>query len=144
MNAPDFWDNQEEANKLMKELKFLKGCTEPFKDGLQKLAELNELIELSEGEAEFLEQIEAELKTLHTETDRLELQAILSGEFDRCNAIFSINAGAGGTESCDWASMLLRMYTRWVELKEFTCEVIDTLYGEEAGIKSAPSDFFPR
>ena len=136
MNAPNFWDNQDAANKLMKDLKFLKGTVEPFKSGLDKVVELDELLELSEGDQEFLDQIQTELQTLQVDTDKLELQTILSGEFDRCNAIFSINAGAGGTESCDWASMLLRMYTRWADEKEYTVNTVDILSGEEAGIKS--------
>ena len=136
MNAPHFWDNQDAANALMKELKYLKGCVEPFENGLHKLAELDELIELSGDDPEYLTQIQKEIDHLQTDTDHLELQAVLSGEFDRCNAILSINAGAGGTESCDWASMLMRMYTRWADEKGYTVRTLDILTGEEAGIKN--------
>ena len=131
MNVPNFWEDQEAANKLMKDLKFLKGCVEPFKNGLEKLTELEELIELSQDEPEYLAQIEQEIKALRQDSDKLELQTILSGEFDRCNAIFSINSGAGGTESCDWANMLLRMYTRWCDEKGYVVKTVDILQGEE-------------
>jgi len=100
------------------------------------LTELDELIELSEDEPEYLEQIQGEIETLQKDAEKLELQTILSGEFDRCNAILSINSGAGGTESCDWANMLLRMYTRWCDEKGYTVKTVDILQGEEAGIKS--------
>jgi len=76
------------------------------------------------------------MELLLRETERLSLQALLGGEFDKNSAILSINAGAGGTESCDWASMLLRMYCRWAEKKGYKIKMIDTLYGEEAGIKN--------
>ncbi len=136
MSQPNFWDDSEQSNKLMKELKYIKSCVDPFKNGLEKLTELKELLDVSEGDQEFLKQIETELTTLEKTVDELELKTILSGQFDRNNAILSINAGAGGTESCDWASMLLRMYTRYADEKGFTVRTIDILSGEEAGIKN--------
>ncbi len=136
MSAPDFWDNSEYANKLMKELRYLNSCVSPFKESLKKLEDVRELLELSKDEPDFLTQLSQEIDSLDKDVSRLELNALLSGQFDRNNAILSINAGAGGTESCDWASMLLRMYTRWAENKGYNVKMVDMLPGEEAGIKS--------
>jgi len=136
MSAPGFWDDQERANKLLKELKYCKSRLDPFQKSQKRLADLEELTELSAGDDEMLQQIAAELTTLVQDVDRLEVQSFLSGEFDRNNALLSINAGAGGTESCDWANMLLRMYTRWADENEYTVRTLDILPGEEAGIKS--------
>lgn len=136
MSRPNFWDDSAGANKVMRDLKYLKGCVEPFDRAKAKLSDVKELVEISQEDADFLDHIQKELDQLEAEVDRLEIQSFLAGPFDRNNAILSINAGAGGTESCDWASMLLRMYTRWAD--ENNCEVktLDILAGEEAGIKS--------
>ena len=136
MSAPDFWDDSNHANKLMKELRYLNSCVNPFKESVKRLEDIRELAELLKQEPEFLSQVADELDSLNEEVNRLELSAVLSGQFDRNNAILSINAGAGGTESCDWASMLLRMYTRWAESRRFNVKMVDMLPGEEAGIKS--------
>jgi peptide chain release factor 2 len=136
MSQSDFWDDQDNANKLMRELKFLKSTVEPFRDSAKRLTDLGELIEISEGESDFLSQVESEIVSLEKVVDSMELQAILSGPFDNSNAILSINAGAGGTESCDWVSMLMRMYLRWADLHEADAKVIDILHGEEAGVKN--------
>ena len=87
-------------------------------------------------DAEMVEEVENELKEFMEEFDRVKIGTLLSGEYDRCNAVIKINAGAGGTESCDWSSMLYRMYSRWAESKGFQTEVLDYLDGDEAGIKS--------
>lgn len=137
MNQPNFWEDQDAANKLMRDLKYLKGCVEPYRNGEEKLLELKELAEISEDDAEMLEQIRDELKGLQDSLDKLEVQLMLSGPFDRNNVILSINAGAGGTESCDWANMLLRMYTRFADECGYSCNMVDVLPGEEAGIKNA-------
>jgi len=136
MNAPHFWDDQARSNKVMKELKYLKSCVEPFEKTIKKLKELNELLDLSEGDEEFISQIKKELEVIEAEVNATETRSILAGPFDRNNVILSINAGAGGTESCDWASMLLRMYTRWAEANNAKVKLIDMLQGEEAGVKS--------
>jgi len=141
MNAPDFWNDTDKSNKLMKELKYLKGCVDPFVEGTKKLNELRELAEISEDEEDLLTQIKEELAVLEAETNKTEIQSILGGPFDCNNAILSINAGAGGTESCDWANMLLRMYTRWGDNHGHKVTVLDILSGEEAGIKSATLGF---
>lgn len=136
MAASDFWSDQTAANKVLSELKYCKSCVEPFEKSLKKLEDLKELAELSEGDEDMLSQVEAELAELTGDVQKLETNAFLSGQFDRSNVIFSINAGAGGTESCDWASMLLRMYVRWAESKGFKVQTVDILPGEEAGIKN--------
>ena len=137
MSGPNFWDNSAQANKIMRELKYLKNCVEPFEHGTRRLEDIRELAALSRDDREFLGQVEEELGRLEAEVDKLELQIILSGQFDASNAILSINAGAGGTESCDWANMLLRMYTRWAEDNHCKVKVLDILAGEGAGIKNA-------
>ena len=137
MTQPDFWDDANRANKIMRELKYLKGCVEPFEQSSGKLNELKEILEISKGEQDMLAQIAGELVALGADVDAVEIQSILGGPFDKNNVILSINAGAGGTESCDWASMLLRMYTRWADMHQCRVKLIDELHGEEAGIKSA-------
>ena len=137
MNESNFWDDQASANKVMKELKYLKSCVEPFENNYKKIKDFNELLVLSGDDQEMIAQIKAEVDTLAKEIEQLEIQSFLSGSFDKSNAILSINAGAGGTESCDWASMLLRMYTRWAEEHKFSVKCLDILAGEGAGIKNA-------
>ncbi len=136
MSAQNFWDDMTAANKLLGEMKYCKSCVEPYEKNVKKLEDLKELAELSGDDQGMLASIETEIAQIEQDVRKLEIQAFLSGEFDRNNVIFSINAGAGGTESCDWASMLLRMYTRWAEEKNFKIQVIDVLQGEEAGIKN--------
>jgi len=121
----------------MRELKYLKGCTEPFEQGFKKLEECKELAGIDKEDPEMLEQIQQELSLLEQDINAIEIQSILGGPYDRNNVILSINAGAGGTESCDWASMLLRMYTRWADFHQYKIKLIDELQGEEAGIKNA-------
>ncbi len=136
MNQPTFWDDSAHSNKLMRELKVLKSIVEPFEKFSKRLSDVRELTQISQDEPEFVRQIEDELNSLEKEIHAIEIQAILGGQFDRNNAILSINAGAGGTESCDWAQMLLRMYTRFADNKNFKLKVLDILSGEEAGIKN--------
>lgn len=136
MNDPAFWDNASQANKLMVELKYLKNCIGPLDQGVEKLQALKELAAISEDDPAFLEHIKQDLDSLEVTIGKLEIQTLLSGSFDRSSALLTINAGAGGTESCDWSSMLLRMYTRWAEEKKYKVKVLDILPGEEAGVKN--------
>lgn len=136
MNQPSFWDNSSHSNKLMRELKYLKGVAEPLNASVKKINDLKELLELSEDDEAMQQQIADELSAITSEVDKAELQSVLGGEFDRNNAILSINAGAGGTESCDWSNMLLRMYTRWADQHGYQVKTIDLLTGDEAGIKN--------
>jgi peptide chain release factor 2 len=136
MAESGFWDNSNESNKLMQELKGLKGIVEPFSSSEKRVAEALEFLELAAQDQDILKQLTDEAASLTETIGKLELQTLLSGEFDRNNAILSINAGAGGTESCDWASMLLRMYLRWAEMHGYQTQELDILQGEEAGIKN--------
>ncbi len=138
MEAPNFWDNPDRSNLLMKELKDLKGLKERY-DGLkQQYEDIFTLIEMGEDETDpaYCDEVQAEVDDFKAKFDELRISTLLTGEYDNCNAILRLNAGAGGTESCDWASMLYRMYTRWAERKGFTIEELDYLEGDEAGIKS--------
>ena len=137
MSQPEFWNDNAGANKWMQELKVLKLQVEPFERAEQKLKDLAELEEISAGDNTFLQQVGSDLDALGLEVGNIETQAILGGEFDKNNTILSINSGAGGTESCDWANMLLRMYTRFADSKGFQVKMLDILPGEEAGIKNA-------
>lgn len=136
MSLPNFWNDAKQANKLVRELKALKNTVEPFEIGLAKLNELKEFAAIADEDNALLTQIRADVQGLTKVAEELRVQTLLSGEFDRNNALLSINAGAGGTESCDWVNMLLRMYARWSDSKGFKSEVLDILVGEEAGIKN--------
>jgi len=134
---PDFWNNQQGTNKVIRELKILKSSIEPFirvERDVKGLQEIAEIAEVSDGESltSFIE----DLKKLERTLDKLEFNSILGEEDDSRDAILSINAGAGGTESCDWAGMLLRMYTKWAERNGYALQRLDFLPGEEAGIKN--------
>jgi len=138
MSESGFWQDTQTANKIVQELKELKSCIEPWQEQYKKYEELRELIEITDKEDEaFLKQIEHNLQTISEQIQDLELKAILSGEFDRTSAIVSINAGAGGTEACDWTDMLFRMYNRWAQSRGYKFQNTDLLPGEEAGIKNA-------
>ena len=136
MSQPNFWDNNAKANKVMRELKYLKSLVEPFENSLKKCSEFIELVDLSKDDPQMFGQIQVEVSQLTADVNALELKNLLSGLFDRNNAILSINAGAGGTESCDWVQMLLRMYTRFADENRFKVRTLDILNGEEAGIKN--------
>ncbi len=120
----------------MRELKVLKATVEPFEELGNQLDESRELAQISGDDKTMLTQIDDDLKRIEKKIDQLEITTVLNGEFDSNNAIISINAGAGGTESCDWARMLLRMYSRWTETKKFKVKTLDIFPGEEAGIKN--------
>ncbi|MGN0425395.1 MAG: peptide chain release factor 2 [Acetatifactor sp.] len=138
MEAPGFWDNPERSNLKMKELKNLKDTVAEC-NGLQtQYEDILTLIEMGyeENDEEMVVEIRQELDEFIRVFEELRISTLLSGEYDKDNAILKLNAGAGGTESCDWCSMLYRMYTRWAERKGFSIEVLDYLDGDEAGIKS--------
>lgn len=138
MEEPGFWDNPEESQKIMKELRNLEDVVKSY-EGLEKqYEEIQILIEMGyeENDPEVLPEIEESLKQFSASLEQMRISTLLSGEYDRNNAILRLNAGAGGTESCDWAEMLYRMYCRWADSKGFSTQVLDYLDGEEAGIKS--------
>ncbi|MFZ5801892.1 MAG: peptide chain release factor 2 [Candidatus Omnitrophota bacterium] len=135
---PGFWDKPQEAQATMDRLKVLKKTLDPWNHAWEKLHELKEFTDLlDENQEESLTDILGEIALLTKNIELLEFQRLLSGPLDKNNAIVSINAGAGGTESCDWASMLYRMYLRWADQRGYQIQSIDLMPGEEAGIKSA-------
>lgn len=138
MEDPGFWDNPDAANAKMRELKSLKDVSETYDGLVVKYDDIETLIEMGyeEEDAELIPEIRSELDSFIEVLEGIRIGTLLSGEFDKNNAILKLNAGAGGTESCDWASMLYRMYTRWAEKKGYSLEVLDYLDGDEAGIKS--------
>ena len=136
---PELWNNQERAQKLMKERQALMDALQSYENLRQSLQDNVELIELGEleNDTEVIADAEAALHTLAETAAQKELEALLNGEADRNDTFLELNAGAGGTESCDWASMLARMYMRWAESKGYQVELQSETPGEEAGIKSA-------
>ena len=139
MSDPAFWNDADGAREVIAEANSLKAWTDPWKRISGKVSDLTELAELLEGEddASMLEDWEREVDAIAGELESLELRNMLQGPDDHRDAILTIHPGAGGTESQDWAEMLLRMYGRWAEKKGFQVELLDRLEGEEAGIKSA-------
>ena len=138
MTAQGFWDNPEKAQSVVTSLSALKSIVEPIEQLKREVDDLPELLEmaLEESDQGELDQLENDLLDLLKRCSQIELQGLLSGPQDMKNCFFSIHAGAGGTESCDWASMLLRMYTRYFEDNKFKVEELDITPGEEAGIRS--------
>jgi peptide chain release factor 2 len=142
MAGESFWNNREQAQKLIDEGNSLRKKVEPLLKAEKQIEDFREMVELCEAEPE-AEQLKHEadmgrdLAKFSRELEHLELRVFLNGPHDKNNCILSINAGAGGTESCDWANMLLRMYQRWVEQRGWELEMTDALPGETAGIKSA-------
>ncbi len=138
MEAPDFWDDPERSQQLMKELKSKKDDVAIYHDLETMLEDIETLIEMGyeENDADLIPEIEEMMQEFSDRFESIRMKTLLSGEYDRDNAIVTLHAGAGGTESCDWASMLYRMYTRWASDKGYGVEVLDYLDGEEAGIKS--------
>src|SRR5580765_5844463 len=142
MAADNFWNNREQAQKLIDESNALRGKTEPLLKAEKQLEDFQVMVELGEAEPEaaqtkIQQELERDLAKFFKDLDSLELKVFLNGPHDRANCIMSINAGQGGTEACDWANMLLRMYQRWAESRGWKVEVTDALPGETAGIKSA-------
>ena len=138
MQAPGFWDDPEKSNQKMREAKNLKNTVETVRGLESQYEDIMTLIEMGyeDNDPEIIPDISEELETFKKTFEEIRVSTLLSGEYDRNNAILRLNAGAGGTESCDWCSMLYRMYTRWAERKGFALEVLDYLDGDEAGIKS--------
>ena len=138
MEEPDFWDDPERSQQMMKELKSLKDDKEIYENLETQMEAMETLIEMGyeENDPSVIEEIQATLDQFETDFEAIRMKTLLSGEYDKDDAIVKLNAGAGGTESCDWCGMLYRMYCRWAEKKGFSLEVLDYLDGDEAGIKS--------
>ena len=138
MEAPDFWDNAEISQKKMKELKDMKDDMETYQNLVTQMEDMETMIEMGyeENDPALIPEIQEMLDEFQKDFDNIRIKTLLSGEYDSENAIIKLNAGAGGTEACDWCGMLYRMYSRWADKKGFTLEVLDYLDGDEAGIKS--------
>lgn len=138
MEAPDFWDNVDKSQQVMKELKGLKDVCEKINNLQTNYEDIQTMLDLGyeENDPELIPEIEELFEAFEEQLEKLRISTLLSGEYDGDNAIVTLHAGAGGTESCDWVSMLYRMYVRWASSKGFTTEVLDYLDGEEAGIKT--------
>ena len=138
MEAPNFWDDPVVSQKKMKELKSMKDDVATYASLTTQFEDIETLIEMGyeENDPEVIPEIQELLDEFEASFENIRMKTLLSGEYDRDDAIVTLHAGAGGTESCDWASMLYRMYTRWAERKGFTIEELDFLDGDEAGVKS--------
>lgn len=137
MNAPGFWNNPQVAQEHGKRIKILKDLLLPYEKLMRRVQDLEDLIELTEEEdGSTIAELNAEYQDMQKNLDDFELRCTLSGEHDAANCFLNIHPGAGGTESCDWASMLMRMYLRYVERSGWKAEIVDFQEGEEAGIKN--------
>ncbi len=141
MAAGSFWDNRERAQGVIDEANLLRKKVDPLIQAEKQLADIREMMELGETEPEAAQvqlekELDRDLTRFAAETEAIELRLLLNGPHDKNNCILSINAGAGGTESCDWASMLFRMYQRWCEARGWEVDISDALPGDVAGIKS--------
>ena len=138
MEEPDFWNNPEDSQNKMKELKSLKDDVTTYAQLVSQYEDIETMIEMGyeENDPEIVPEIGQMMEEFVNTYEGIRMKTLLSGEYDGNNAILSLHAGAGGTESCDWAAMLFRMYSRWADKKGFSLEVLDSLDGDEAGIKS--------
>lgn len=137
MAQPNFWDNQERAQQTIQQLKPLNAVLKPFEDLTTAAGDLQALAELSQEDAALETELETELYRIEKKLDEFEMQSMLSGPQDGSNAFVKIQAGTGGTDACDWAQMLLRMYARWAEAHGYQTELVDEMKNDEAGIRSA-------
>ncbi len=137
MGEPTFWDNQDRAKATIQQLKTLNGLVKPYEELASSLDDLKAMAELAEEDAGLEAELEGELPKAEARFEDFEFKAMMSGPQDGSNAFLRIQAGAGGTDACDWAQMLLRMYSRWAEKHGFSVELQDELKNEEAGIQSA-------
>ena len=138
IESPDFWDDAERSTKVMKELSGLKDVIATYDKLRIAYEDVETLLEMGyeEEDASLIQEVKEQLEHFIEEYETLRISTLLSDKYDKCDAILSLHAGAGGTESCDWANMLCRMYQRWAEKKGFKVEMIDFLDGDEAGLKS--------
>ena len=138
MEQPGFWDDIKHSTEVSRELKLLEDQVDGFNKLSSDFDDMQELVEMAEEEndASMVEEIQNMLEVFTKEFDDYRVKLLLSDEFDNHDAVLTLHAGAGGTEACDWVSMLYRMYTRWAEKKGYKVELLDYLEGDEAGIKS--------
>ncbi|MFC1900227.1 peptide chain release factor 2 [Chloroflexota bacterium] len=133
----DFWLDQSRAQKVMRRIAENRKVVEKWRDLETRIADIIALSSLAEEDSDFREEFDSEIESVASLLDEMELETAFSSEYDNRNAILAIHAGAGGTESQDWADMLFRMYLRWAERRNYQTEVLDTSPGDEAGLKSA-------
>jgi peptide chain release factor 2 len=138
MAATNFWDNAEAAQRVVAKMKLLRGTVEPLEKAIEQCEEFAILWEMAqqEDDEQTRQEVAQSLSQFQSQIDKIELASLLSGENDPLDCFFSIHAGAGGTESCDWSEMLLRMYLRYFERSKYKCEEVSRTDGEEAGIRS--------
>ena len=138
MEEPDFWNDAAHSTKVSKELKNLKDTVEEYRRLSSSYEDIQTLLELGyeEEDPELIPEIKEMLESFGEELEKMRINILLSGEYDPYDAILTLHAGAGGTESCDWCGMLYRMYSKWADKKGFSMEVLDYLDGDEAGVKS--------
>ena len=138
MEEPGFWDDPEKSTKTVREAKNLKDTVDTYKHLEQQYEDIQVMIEMGyeENDPAMIPEIQEMLDDFIRSLEEIRTRTLLSGEYDKCNAILKLNAGAGGTEAMDWCSMLYRMYQRWADKKGYSTEVLDFLDGDEAGIKS--------
>lgn len=138
MQEPNFWDSAEKSQAYVKELKNLKDVIAQYADLKQRYEDIFTLIDMAneENDVSLVPEIQKEADSFVEEFEEMRLDTLLSGEYDKDNAILTLHAGAGGTESCDWAGMLSRMYQKWADRRGYTTEILDFLDGDEAGLKS--------
>lgn len=138
MEASNFWEDVERSSEVVKHLKSLKSVIEQYQNLFSAYEDLEVMLEMAEEENDetLLPEIQEEFQSFSLQLEQLRMNTLLSGEFDKDNAVITLHSGAGGTEACDWVSMLFRMYTKWADKKGFKTEILDYLDGEEAGIKS--------
>ena len=138
MEEPGFWDDPNKSAAVVQDCKKLKSVIERYEKLCGDRDDILTLIDIAEEEndASLLPEVEESFQVFEDEYKSLRIETLLSGEYDKCNAILTLHAGAGGTESCDWCQMLFRMYTRWAEKHGYSTQTIDYLEGDEAGIKS--------
>jgi peptide chain release factor 2 len=137
MGEAGFWDNPDKAKETIGQLKVINGLLKPFEELTGAVENVKAIAELSEEDASFDDELEGELAKSEKSVADFELRSMLSGAADANNAYLRVQAGAGGTEACDWAQMLIRMYARWAERHGFSAELIDEVKNEEAGVRSA-------
>ncbi len=138
MEAPSFWDDIENSSKVIKESKNIKDTISAYEGLREQLEDIETMLEMGyeENDKELVPEIQEMMKSFEKQFDEMRISTLLSGEYDENDAILTLHAGAGGTESCDWAGMLYRMYSKWAEKRGYKTEVLDFLDGDEAGIKS--------
>jgi len=137
-SEPNFWDDMQNSQIILKRIKLLSQSVEKYKELVNEWEDINALnsLGLEENDESVFDEADKGLKTIEKNFKKLKLEMLLTGEYDSNNAILTLHSGAGGTEAQDWVQMLLRMYTRWAESKEFEVKTLDFLAGDEAGIKS--------